>query len=286
MFECIDLLDKKFEVYTFDTDIHGFPINYHWHYFAEILFIIEGEIIVEVDNESRELHKGEFIFIPPRAVHAITKNNSNRAHYDVLKFSINHLALGGDVNFKLRGMLLGECDCIKNYIVLDKDDLSVINIIINNIEIEIKEKNIGHESVVINLISILIVELFRVWENKNKIKICVNKNIKENSFFQNILEFIDSHLGDKICIEELARKCNMSYSNFTIKFKYYFGKSCKDYILHFRVLKAVELLKYTDFDLNFIAYETGFSDCSHFIKTYKKIRGITPSMERKKFRNK
>ena len=34
--------------------------------------------------------------------------------------------------------------------------------------------------------------------------------------------------------------------------------------------------------LDYIAQETGFFDCSHFIRTYKKWRGITPKQERMK----
>lgn len=44
--------------------------------------------------------------------------------------------------------------------------------------------------------------------------------------------------------------------------------------------KAQDLLFHTDYDLNYIAQETGFFDCSHFIRTYKKWKGITLKQER------
>lgn len=46
--------------------------------------------------------------------------------------------------------------------------------------------------------------------------------------------------------------------------------------------KAQDLLLNSDFDLDYIAQETGFYDCSHFIRQYKKWRGITPKQERMK----
>ncbi|MGN1090834.1 MAG: helix-turn-helix domain-containing protein [Huintestinicola sp.] len=48
------------------------------------------------------------------------------------------------------------------------------------------------------------------------------------------------------------------------------------------MFKAEELLLFTDYDLNYISQETGFSDCSHLIKSFKKYRGITPKQFRMK----
>jgi len=41
-----------------------------------------------------------------------------------------------------------------------------------------------------------------------------------------------------------------------------------------------EYLLFTNFDLNFIAHETGFSDCSHMIKSFKKKHNMTPKKYR------
>ena len=56
--------------------------------------------------------------------------------------------------------------------------------------------------------------------------------------------------------------------------------SCKEYIEQMRIFKAEEFLLFTDYDLNYISQETGFSDCSHMIKSFKAIRGVTPKQFR------
>ena len=75
--------------------------------------------------------------------------------------------------------------------------------------------------------------------------------------------------------------CHMSYSYFAKRFRETYGRSCKEYISYVRVSKAQEYLLHTDYDLNYIAMECGFFDCSHFIRTYKKWKGITPKQARK-----
>ena len=97
---------------------------------------------------------------------------------------------------------------------------------------------------------------------------------------RNILEYIDTHSGESLEIQDLAEMCHMSYSHFAKLFRENYGRSCKEYITYIRLVKAQDLLLHTDFDINYIALETGFFDCSHFIRTYKKWKGITPKQER------
>ena len=81
-------------------------------------------------------------------------------------------------------------------------------------------------------------------------------------------------------VTEIAEKCGMSYSYFAKKFREVYGMSCKEYIERMRIFKAEEFLLFTDHDLSYISQETGFSDCSHMIKSFKNLRGITPKQFR------
>ena len=74
--------------------------------------------------------------------------------------------------------------------------------------------------------------------------------------------------------------CNLSYSHFAKLFREHFGQSCKEYITYIRLNKADELLMHTNYDISYIATETGFFDGSHFIHAYKKWKGITPKQRR------
>lgn len=51
---------------------------------------------------------------------------------------------------------------------------------------------------------------------------------------------------------------------------------CKEYIERMKLFKAEEYLLFTDFDLFTISKKTGFSDQSHFIRCFKKFRGMPP----------
>ena len=57
------------------------------------------------------------------------------------------------------------------------------------------------------------------------------------------------------------------------------------YILNTRINRSCALLETTDHLLSDIALEVGFCDQSHFIRTFKKIRGLTPSAYRRHHRS-
>ena len=97
-----------------------------------------------------------------------------------------------------------------------------------------------------------------------------------------ITEYIDSHMGENLQVADIAKECRLSYSCFAKKFQALYGMSCKEYMEMMRVYKVEELLLFTDFNLNYISQETGFSDCSHMIKSLKTYRGITPKQFRMK----
>lgn len=55
------------------------------------------------------------------------------------------------------------------------------------------------------------------------------------------------------------------------------GKTTTDFIRHFRIRKAKELLLTSDFNVSEIAYHVGFKDPNYFTKSFTKETGVTPS---------
>ena len=64
-----------------------------------------------------------------------------------------------------------------------------------------------------------------------------------------------------------------------------YGIGCKEYIEKVRISKVEHYLLFTDYDLRYISRETGYADCSHMIKDFRRLMGTTPGQfrqERKK----
>ncbi len=123
---------------------------------------------------------------------------------------------------------------------------------------------------------LLMAEILRVWKQEG---FQIKKREKETVLsekFTEVSEYISQHYQEDLSVAELAEKFHMSYSYFAAIFKEYYGQTCKEMVLTVRLQKAEDLLQFTDFDLTYISQETGFCDCSHFIKAFKQKYGVTP----------
>jgi len=145
---------------------------------------------------------------------------------------------------------------------------------------EIHHQSYGSWQLVQGRINELLIAIIRHWIANGFVIDDISYH--EDSYdIYTITEYIDQHLSAELTVPEIAEACNMSYSYFAKKFPAVYGKTCKEYLEERRLYKVEEYLLYTNFDLNYIAQETGFSDCSHMIKSFKKKHAETP----KKFRN-
>ena len=108
-----------------------------------------------------------------------------------------------------------------------------------------------------------------------------NPAMKEEMMFDLISEYIDSHYFEELTVEKLAAMCNMSHSTFSMNFYRRYNMTCKEYITATRINAAENMLLFSSHDISFIAREVGYTDCSYFIRCYKKLKGVTPKQARK-----
>ena len=82
---------------------------------------------------------------------------------------------------------------------------------------------------------------------------------------------------ENITLAGLAELVNMSETGLSRLFRNVTGMSCIDYVIEYRLTKAMGFLRSTDKPIIEIAYETGFNNISYFNRTFKKHCGQTPS---------
>lgn len=108
-----------------------------------------------------------------------------------------------------------------------------------------------------------------------------SKNSVHEDSIQKIKEYISLHLSEKITVQALADRMNMSSTHFSRVFRQYTGFSPYDYVLSVRLNKAKELLLKTDLTVTDIAYETGFNSEANFVYFFTCSENISPGKFRK-----
>lgn len=278
LFELNDTLSSPYEAFYYDSSINPFPVRAHWHYFMEIILMQEGTGLIECNGKSYIVEEGDLIVFQPEAVHAIYTATNVPLRYGVLKFDVNRLYNENSYAPKIRTILNSAAKQSDVNIFFKQEELEAIPVaeILEDCNKELLSRDFGYDIVVHNKICYLLVGLIRIWREKGFDTDMPVLQDTEVESIHAITAYIDEHVGEPIKVEELADRCNMSYSYFAKNFKQYYGRSCKEYIEFIRICRAEDLLLFTDHDLSFISQETGFSDSSHLIKTFRKWKQITP----------
>lgn len=99
-----------------------------------------------------------------------------------------------------------------------------------------------------------------------------------------IKEYIDSHIQEKISVKDLADLVHVNEQHLMRVFKKENGQSILEYINERRIIIASNLLKDTDYTINFIADCIGCENYSYFTKIFKKYTGFTPREYRMQFK--
>ncbi len=281
LFESGDILESPIECFDYDTSEKPFPIKPHWHYYTELIYLEEGSAEMQTGEHRYLIHSGDLMLFHPKSIHAIYSVDEKPLRYLGIKFDINQFNATVTYAPKLRsifrsaekrGMLPVFPVGFQNSIDLKKMFWNCVN--------EIREKHYGYDLIIRSEIYELLVQMLRSWQKSGFSVDSETFAEDANCDIYSITEYIDAHICDGIRVNELAEICGMSYSYFAKRFQEIYGKSCKTYIESMRLFQVEEYLLFTDFDLNYISQETGFSDCSHMIKSFKQSRGMTPKQFR------
>ena len=281
LFEKSDSLNTPIECFVFNAEREDFPVKPHWHYFAEFVYMLEGRAEMRCGDRSYILNKGEMIIFHPSAVHSIYPADSAWPVYAVLKFDINRFSLTPAYAPKLKSIFqYAEKTGMKIFFDHEFAETTGCKSIWMACLSECTDYKYGRDLVLQSSIYVLLMNIIRFWLSDGMVIDSRRMPQTEDYVIENITEYIDLFLSENIRVTDIAEKCGLSYSCFAKKFREQYGMSCKQYIERMRLYKAEEFLIFTDFDLNYISQETGFSDCSHLIKSFKRYKGVTP----KKFR--
>lgn len=281
LFERQDSLNSPIETFIFDTEKRDFPVKQHWHYFAEFIYILKGRAEVTCDGRAYTVSEGELIIFYPSSVHSIFSADGSPVLFAGIKFD--------SAKFQNISSYVPSVTAILRYartkdmqIHFNAEQAGTLHSreIFSDCIRETEQCLYGRDIMLRSQIYRLILGIVRQWISLGlDINSCPMSST-EIYGIENIAEYIDRRLEENIRVADIAEKCHMSYSGFTAKFREQYGMNCKEYIERMRIFKAEEYLLFTDHSLMYISQQTGFSDCSHFIRCFKKHIGLTPKQFR------
>jgi len=95
-------------------------------------------------------------------------------------------------------------------------------------------------------------------------------------WFSEILLKINAPQNLHWSVNDILNACNVSHTHLLRAFKKYENCSIVEYLTNFKMSKACSLLLYSNMSILDIALQLGYSDSSHFGRTFKRLYEISP----------
>lgn len=99
---------------------------------------------------------------------------------------------------------------------------------------------------------------------------------ESSPIIRRVLNYFDKNLDKKLSLNQLAKEIGYSPTYLSTLFKKETNYSPISYFSHLKIVKACELLDYTNMKVKEISFHLGYSDPYYFTKDFKKKMGISP----------
>lgn len=268
--------DFPFRLYVIEPT--EWPI--HWHEEIEIIYVLEGILIVELNNVLYQLNERDILLIGSGDIHWIVPQ-PQKSRIVGIQFGLPIFdAFLFDASSK-RFISPLLCHSHRLGTKLDYRAHRRIEHLIRTMvhENEMREK--GYQMVMKARLYDLIVTLLRQIPMEEYSFQGKKKRLERLQRLERVFHYIDRQYGRDISLEEAAQEANISLYYFARFFKEATGKTFGRYLMEYRVKKAKWYLANTDAKVTNVAFDTGFNNTTTFNRIFKEITGVTPTEYKK-----
>lgn len=108
----------------------------------------------------------------------------------------------------------------------------------------------------------------------------------ENALVNDIIEYVRTHYGEKIEVNELAKRYYTTASHIARTFKRHMGTTVVTYLHRVRIENAAAMIKNTDLSIKEISETCGYDNINNFYKHFKDNLSCTPAAYRESIQKK
>lgn len=265
--------------FPFRLDINtwdDFEYPVHWHSAVELLYVEKNDFRITVNNDSYTMDEGDILFIANGDTHSFSNRNSTGKRvfiqFDPSEFSAFS---GGSAIAPLIS---------NSFMVSHKDSPyyeSLRNHIISFVE-SYMNKDFGFKLFlrariydILSVISSFFAGRASFQESSGVRKIQGLEKLEE------AFKYIEENYMNEMALSDVAKAVGFSEFYFSRIFKDITEKNFSHYLNEYRIKKAEYLLVSSGMSIAEIAYNVGFSSIVTFNRSFKGIKGCSPSVYKK-----
>lgn len=253
----------------------NYAADSHWHDDIELIAVISGQMLYNVNGRIITLNEGEGIIINAKQFHYGFSENKTECDFICILF---HPMLLCATNKFEKEYLLPILNSDMSYLHLSPNVEWQSNILkyIQNI---CERNNI--KSAPLHIQGLLYMLWNEVVSHTELAKTSVSNTDHRLTILKNMIAYIHENYNQKITLENIAAAGRISKRTSQNLFLEYQNKTPIEFLTDYRLRKGIELMKTTDMTILEISLAVGFSSASYFAETFKIVFGKTPTQYRK-----
>lgn len=254
-----------------------FFVERHWHNYIELLHIVKGSYLFEINLENHILNEGDLCLLNSEELHQITGNADYEVH-DVVLFDprILGFSYADEWQEAYNIPFFNHSLIFKNIIHPEDVGYSDLVCLVQKLfEESLKQR----ENWYMNC-KLLLLQLFNFAAAHHMLlpakEVMSAGNARKILRYKAIISYMEKHYQEPVSLQQLADavSCNSQY--LCRFFKEIAGISPIQYLISYRLERACGLLAHTALPVTEIALDCGFDNISYFIRKFKAVKGCTP----------
>lgn len=260
--------DFPLEYYLVDDGHPRYQMPPHWHSETELLYIRKGQFLLSLDGRQYSLEEGDFCYISGSSLHGGTPQD---CIYECLCFNSD--------------TLLKHSNLVRDYLKDVEDSNAFIQPVFTKADTEmlkcasrlfatVRAKKPGWELLALSGLYDFYGTVVQLNYREAPLDSVSFKRLQQIKLS---LEYIEQNYQKPVTLEQLARVAGLSPKYFCRYFKHILQKTPIDYLNHYRIVRARQLLEHNQMSIMEVATACSYHDLSYFVRCFKKYTGITPN---------
>ena len=269
--------DDPFSIYHIANAKRSFQIPIHWHDEFEIIYVKSGFLTVSISGENYIGKPGDAFVVSPGNLHFMGSQTGNVDYFTFL-FPLKYISFRTDdilddklleplnsghliINPEIEDMVKEQCEQLVEIYGAKKEESQ------SKITAQIKTK------------IILLQFILELWKRGFIVE---NDTSGKNTVEKEMVSYIQQNFTGKILLKEFGEQFHLSEKYISRYFKEHFHITISQYVTYLRLEHAKHLLQDTNIPVTEVAMQSGYQNVSYFIRSFKKMYGMSPL----KYRNK
>ncbi len=262
------------------VSVHYFEFSKDYHFvgeshdFWEMLYVDNGEFIIETDSMQRKLKSGDIVIHKPNEWHAHLADGVTAPSVAIVSFKSSSLAMEsigskcfhtGNRQRTLISRILEEAakafsnplDMLYTKKLIRRDDAPV-----------------GSEQLIRNYITELLISILR--DEAMPVVTALKRNV-DSGLFADISAFMEERLGGKISLDDIARFAGISKTAVKQLFKEKAGCGACEYFTRMKIDRAKEYIREGNYNFTEIAELLGYDSIHYFSRQFRNYVKMSPT---------